>query len=66
MIRVVSKHYTDLSSTFATCGEMMMRAGYRFCLCLSAEVFTKHSEISNTPSPDKNEQEFVSLCAGAY
>ncbi len=40
--------------------------GYRFCLCLSAGVFTKLNKITNTPSPDKNEQEFVSLCAGAY
>lgn len=66
MIRVISNHCRDSSSPFATCGEVMMRGGYRFCLCLSAGVFTKLYEISNSHSPEKNEQEFVGLCAGAY
>lgn len=64
MMRIVSLQ--GLLSVFATCGEVMKHGGYRFCLCLSAGEFTKLHEISNTPSPDKHEQEFVSLYAGAY
>lgn len=66
MIRIVCKHCRDLSCVFATCGEVMMRGGYRFCLCLSTGVFTKLSEIITTPSPDQIGQEFVGLCAGVY
>ena len=40
----------------------MKHGGYRLCLCLSMGVFSELSKISNTPSPDKNEQVFVSVC----
>ena len=61
MIRFVSDHRRDLSTVFATCGEVMMRRGYRFCLCLSAGLFTKLNEISNTHSPEKMNKS-LSVC----
>lgn len=56
----------NVSFVFPTHGEVKMCGGYRLCLCLPAGIFTKLNEISNTPSPDENEQDSVSLCARAY